>query len=195
MKKKKIFLILIVLLLSCVEKKERIDLAGSWNLLTSFQDNFNGTIIDPENRMWMKCSYGQVWDQTTNTCTGTGGGTTFGAKSVSACAVEGGCFDTLNLELNSGPAFSACDDLVFAGFSDWRLPTKNEMSYLAKLFGNRKTFLVSFPNTPDDKFFWTKSISETDPKLAYAINFAETDFGKEFTRTTTTVLYVRCVRP
>lgn len=191
---KLILLMVALLVVGCIKEKSK-DTTINLAALQNFTNNGNGTVVDSQGRMWMMCTYGQVWDPVTNTCTGTGGGTTFGAKSVAACGVAGFCFDTATLLLNSGPAYSACEEMDFAGFSDWRLPTRTELVELALLSGNRNSFLLVFPNSPDDKLYWTASISESDNKFAYAVNFAETDFGKEFTRNTTSVQYVRCVRP
>jgi hypothetical protein len=197
MKMKKLYLLVLILGFSlCTkEKNNSVDPATALYILSNFRDNRNGTITDPNGKVWLKCTYGQVWDSATNLCTGTGGGTTYGAQSLAACTTAGLCYNSSTLLLNSGPAFDACKKLTFGGYSDWRLPTRYELAGLAQTFINRSTFLLSFPNTPDDKFFWTSSISETDQKLAYSVNFSETDFGKEFTRTTTTVQYVRCIRP
>ncbi|MFN3604588.1 MAG: DUF1566 domain-containing protein [Leptonema sp. (in: bacteria)] len=185
--------VLFLLVVNCTQKKE--DSSAALLSLSNFVNNGNGTVTDSSGKTWMKCTYGQVWDSTTDLCIGTGGGTTYGAKSLAACTIEGLCYDTATLQLNDGPAFAACDELSFADYTDWRVPTKYELGALAQTLVNRDTFLLTFPNTPDDKFFWTSSISETDQKLAYSINLSNTDFGKEFTRTTTTVQYVRCVRP
>ncbi len=177
------------------KNEEKKDSSLALAVIGSFQDNFNGTVTDSSGKMWMKCAYGQVWSDITNTCTGTGGGTTYGAQSVAACDVEGFCYDSTTLTLNSGPAYNACKSVNLGGFTDWRLPTRYELAGLIQSLSNRETMLLVFPNSPDDKFFWTGSINEVDPKLAYSVNTASTDFGKEYTRNTTTVLYVRCVRP
>lgn len=193
---KKIIIIVFTLAIGIAcQNKEKTDSNAALAALSSFVDNSNGTVTDSSGKVWLKCAYGQVWDPATNLCTGTGGGTTYGAKSLEACSMAGYCYDPATLLLNSGAAFVACDELSFAEFTDWRLPTRYELAGLAQSLVNRDTFLISFPNTPDDKFFWTSSMSENDQKLAYAVNFSTTDFGKEFTRTTTTVQYVRCVRP
>ncbi len=187
-------LLLILIGIAC-QKKEQTDPSSALAVLSSLVDNGNGTVTDSLGKVWLKCTYGQVWDSSTNLCIGTGGGTTYGAKSLEACSIAGFCYNPETLSLDSGAAFSACDKLSYGGFTDWRLPTRYELAGLAQSLVNRDIFLISFPNTPDDKFFWTVNVSEIDQKLAYTVNFSTSDFGKEFTRTTTTVQYVRCIRP
>jgi len=177
-------------------------------LVSSFYtDNANGTITDKNTRLtWMKCSSGQVWNSALNTCAGTGGGTTYGAKSYnycdatttgakvySACAIP----DAVNPVATSGPVYAACAGEATAG-GGWRVPTKQELAVLTTTT-DRKTFLFAFPQTPDDKYFWTISSvqksDDTDGVKAWGVHFSANNFGTtEKLHKSDTVAYLRCVR-
>ncbi|MDZ7760133.1 MAG: DUF1566 domain-containing protein [Desulfovermiculus sp.] len=70
-------------------------------------DNNDGTVTDPSTGlMWMKCSLGQTWDDDNSACQGD--------------SVRHTWQDTLNVIQN----------LQWAGYSDWRLPNRNELQSL-----------------------------------------------------------------
>ncbi|MBL8021837.1 MAG: DUF1566 domain-containing protein [Leptospirales bacterium] len=186
-----------VLLVSCkkTEDKESVsysDLA----LLATFGDQGNGTITAPGGYLVAKCAVGQVWNGGLNNCAGTGSGTTYGAQSVAYCSVANSCADTTTLQATSGPAFVACSNYSVSGITGWRLPSVSELTSLTTSF-NRATILLMFPQTPDDKFFWTRETNpnKTDYSEAYGVSFAESTFG---TMTSydkvASPLYVRCVK-
>lgn len=190
-----VFLAVLLSLPGCTnprDKESTLDSGTSLYLFSTYRDNGNGTMTDPNGLVWMRCAYGQVWDPNLYACTGTGSGTTFGAKSLALCTTAGYCTDLVSLVANAGPAFLACDGLDFAGSTAWRLPTIYELSGLGT--GNdRKTLLMVFPNTPDDKYFWSGSQDVNDTKLSRAVSFAGTDFGADYGRTQTEANYVKCV--
>jgi hypothetical protein len=177
---------------------EEVDWSTAITTLSSFADNGDGTVTQSGSLIWMKCSQGQVWDSSINACSGTGAGTTYGAFSLAYCEsatldASGTCTNAATLESDSGPAFSSCANLTFAGSSDWRLPTRYELSLLAEGF-SRETFLYAFPQTPDDKYFWSGTQDEDDTTLGYSVSFAQITFGNEQTSTKSSPRYVRCVR-
>lgn len=181
---------------SCLNPKDKeneLDAAAALAVLLSYNDNGNGTVTGPNGLLWMKCAYGQVWDPAWNACTGTGGGTTFGARSVKYCEVEGLCTNTVTLLADSGPAFDACNTITVGGLTGWRLPTKYELGNIGQGM-DRPTMLWIFPQTPDDKEFWSSSQDESEANLARAMSFAGLSFGQEYGRQKTDVKYVKCVR-
>ncbi|MEQ9363447.1 MAG: DUF1566 domain-containing protein, partial [Leptospirales bacterium] len=144
---------------SSENEDEDVELLTLSAISSIFTDNGNGTLTQNTGLVWMKCAQGQVWDSSLNTCGGTGGGTTFGAISLNFCAVLTGnyadCTDanTAAPVATSGPAFDSCTALVFAGSSDWRLPTRSELGTMAQSMLTRANLLIFFPQTPDDKNF------------------------------------------
>ncbi len=162
---------------------------------TIFTDKNDGTVTDGTGLTWTKCAYGQVFDANLNSCTGSGGGTTFNAASVQWCELESGCL-TDTLLAKEGPAFDACDTLDFAGFTDWRLPDQYEFKTAVQNL-SYSAYIAMFPQTPDDKSFWTGSVntSDTSYKTAIGINLAEISFGEQRSYNKQyAYLYVRCVR-
>ena len=189
-----------LILTSCNDKKDDLTpLIAIALVQTKFTDNNNGTVSDVDGNMWQKCAYGQTWNSSLNDCTGdtTGGPTTYGAKSLYYCELADLCFDVTTQEANSGPAFNACDGLDLGGYTDWRLPTKYELALLASNV-NYSTFAAAFPETPDDKPFWSgtnNSDSTGGTASAWGAWFSDGYFGKEVSRTKeSSPLYVRCVR-
>ena len=188
----------LIIFTACPEKKKS-GLLDEWGAATLFAvnlvDQANGTVKDiGSGRIWMKCNHGQVWNAALNNCAGTGAYTTYGAASVAFCTIPGGCIEPTTLQANSGPAFNACNDLVFAGYSDWRLPTKIELLSIIGM-RNRSTLLISFPEMPDDKHFWTGEQSTTRAEDSWGISFADHKFGEtlSFDKVAST-LYVKCIR-
>ncbi len=165
-------------------------------------DNYNGTVnqtIGTGTFTWMKCAQGQVWNSALNNCAGTGSGTVYGATSLAFCLViTGGASycTTVDGVANSGPAYDSCANLSFAGQSDWRLPTQGELAALAG-FQSRESFLFSFPQTPEDKYFWTGNANtgDGDGTSAWSISFAKNSFREEVAAEKDTPRYVRCIRP
>lgn len=116
----------------------------------------NGTVThNPTNLMWMRCSHGQDWQS--NTCTG-----------------EASLLTWQN-------ALKVAYDLSFAGYSDWRVPNRNELeSILEERCSDPAINGDIFPSsdfTVNTSFswFWTSS-PDTFPFPTYAF-YIEFSFG------------------
>jgi hypothetical protein len=172
----------------------------SWG---TFTDQFNGTVrfdgvagtfggnsYSAQTLFFMKCSQGQTWNSGTNNCSG-GASYQYCNNNTNDCngGVSSGILGTF---LNDGfsTAFTTCDILVFAGISNWRVSTKNELKTLIQCInkvmpddypsenfwckdGNFVTPPVSslFPNTIGG-IYWTASSVSSYIGVAYFINFA-----------------------
>ncbi|MFA6010000.1 MAG: DUF1566 domain-containing protein [Desulfobacteraceae bacterium] len=67
-------------------------------------------------------------------------------------------------------ALSSCNDLTFAGYSDWRLPSRNELlSLLDAAIHSWDDYVQAFPGTGD--LYWTSSSSSALTQNAWQINF------------------------
>ena len=77
-------------------------------------------------------------------------------------------------------------------FTDWRLPSRNELNSIVDYYGDSDTLINSdfFPNTQMDSY-WTSTSVKDNPKLAYEIPFF---FGGSIARDKTIDTFVRLVR-
>ena len=85
-------------------------------------------------------------------------------------------------------ALPYCESLTYAGYSDWRLPNKNE---LASLVNYEKYNPASdFPDMPSN-YFWSSSTYVNLTNRAWFVNFGS---GGVFNYIKTNNSSVRCVR-
>ena len=111
-------------------------------------------------------------------CSGTsiaGTSTTLGTGLANTNAIVNGCTTTTI-------AARLCDNLVSGGYSDWYLPSRDELS---KLYTNR-TLIGGFSNVS----YW--SSSQAGSTTAWSINFSTG--ASSNTSTKTTSMYVRAIR-
>lgn len=90
--------------------------------------------------------------------------------------------DIMNGCGTAGIAAQLCRDLVLGGYSDWYLPSKNELN---QLYIN-KNLIGGFANN----FYW--SSTEVDSNDAFEQNFANGNQIANFVKGT--ILYVRAIR-
>ena len=86
-------------------------------------------------------------------------------------------------------ALSYCENLKYAGYSDWRLPNKNELSSLVK-YGEHNP-ASDFQNMPTNTF-WTSTTTAEIKDSAWSIDFYSGYVATTENKSTTN--YVRCVR-
>ncbi|EPO2947315.1 DUF1566 domain-containing protein [Vibrio cholerae] len=111
-----------------------------------FTDNGDGTVTHHKTGLiWQRCSLGQSWDG--SDCTGTA--TTFSWQQALAAGAQHS----------------------LAGFSDWRLPNKNELASIVEYrcwspaINNQQ-----FPNTPS-AWYWSSSPDAYDSYDAWRVGF------------------------
>jgi hypothetical protein len=126
----------------------------------------NGTVTHgTTGLMWMRCSLGQRWDG--KTCSGRAGGFAWGDALQAAAGHE------------------------FAGYRDWRLPSKNELEALVE----ERCLLpainaAAFPGTPS-AYFWTSSPYAGLAHAAWNVDFG---FGAVNASVKSGSIHVRLVR-
>jgi hypothetical protein len=110
-------------------------------------------------------------------CYGTsipGTNTAIGMGKANTTAIVNGCS-------TAGIAARICDDLVLNGYSDWFLPSRDELNQMYL----QKTVIGGFAN---DTYY---SSSEYDPNLVWVLYFPN---GTQFSRNKNVSNFVRAVR-
>jgi hypothetical protein len=132
----------------------------------SFTIHKDGTVTHKSTGlMWMRCSLGQSWDG--NTCRGTAGSYSWGA------------------------ALQAADSHAFAGYTDWRLPNKNELETILEERCNSPAINERiFPTTPQ-AHFWSSSPYAGQTSGAWSMGF---DYGAVNASVKSGIIHVRLVR-
>ena len=111
---------------------------------TDFTDNKDGTVTHKRTGLvWQRCAVGQTW--TGSTCSGSANTYTYDAAQQVTSSL--------------------------AGYSDWRVPTANELAGIVKYDAyypaiNRRMF----PNTPSNAF-WSSSPNVGDSDVAWYVSF------------------------
>ncbi|MCC5813498.1 MAG: DUF1566 domain-containing protein [Leptospira sp.] len=151
---------------------------------------FGGQTYTAQTLIFTKCTHGQTYNSTTNDCTGTGNeGNNYGATQVQFCDFNN---NSCNGETDTGTlddggtsgAWTACDNLNFAGKTDWRVPTRNELKTL--IHCNNKTMPNNGFNCGEDNF--------TNPVLSFLFPNTHNPFNIYWTSTSftnTSGTYVR----
>lgn len=119
---------------------------------TNVVDNFtvlsNGVVQDKNTGlMWMRCAYGQIWDSTNSTCTGT------------------------PVQITWQDALQASEQETLGGYSDWRLPNVKELATIVeKRCTDPAVNATLFPATPADNF-WTSTTVVDSASWAWSVAF------------------------
>ena len=126
----------------------------------------NGTAVDNKTGlMWMRCSLGQEW-------------------------IEKECRGEADL-MNWGKSLQVSTGFEFAGYTDWRLPNKNELvSIVEERCSSPSINSKIFPSAPP-LFFWTSSPYAGLGHGAWSVDFG---FGTVSATVKTGRLNVRLVR-
>ncbi|MBK7001893.1 MAG: DUF1566 domain-containing protein [Rhodoferax sp.] len=131
-------------------------------------DNGNGTVTHtPTNLTWKRCAQGQTW--TGSTCSGTAGTYTF----EQANALTG--------------------TTMFAGQSDWRVPTEDELVSLVDYTIASPGPMINnsvFPATTSSNF-WSGSPSANSSSLAWDVYFRNGNAGYNYRSLSSAVRLVR----
>ena len=95
--------------------------------------------------MWMRCSLGQIWDG--KTC------------------------NELASNYSWKDALQQSQAYVFAGYSDWRLPNKNELVSIMEISCVNPTIdLTIFPRTPS-AYYWSSTPTAPYLDRSWSVNF------------------------
>ena len=133
---------------------------------SSFTVHNDGTVIDTRTGlMWMRCSLGQKWD----------GKTCSGQAAIYSWAA----------------GLKAAASQNFAGYSDWRLPNKNELESIVE--GRCISPAINakvFPDTPA-VYFWSASPYAGQSHGAWSVDFG---YGTVNASVKTGKINVRLVR-
>lgn len=117
--------------------------------------------------VWKSCAEGLGG----STCTGTVTPITW-ANSETTCTA-----------LNAGAGY--------AGITNWRLPTPDELRTLVDYSTNSTSFFSQFPNTPTVlDGFWSSVTNLSNTANAWAVEYG---YGKVWSKAKTSSLYIRCV--
>ncbi|PQJ97193.1 DUF1566 domain-containing protein [Chromatium okenii] len=118
--------------------------------IDAFVDNSNGTVTQTNTGlMWAKCSIGQTFNSTTNTCDGT-------------ATANNWWIDALNFT----------NYFTVGGYNDWRLPNVKELQALIDYNSVNPAINTLFANTPSGNYWSSSLYTNTTSDYAWFVNFA-----------------------
>ena len=95
-----------------------------------------------------------------------------------------------NTYLNWSDAKNYCKNLTFAGYSDWRLPTENELLSITDDTIYNPAIKKEFKYVKSSAY-WSSTPNVSDSKNAWNVYF---DYANDYYDYKTYKYYVRCVR-
>jgi hypothetical protein len=139
-----------------------------------FTDSGDGTISDAATGLtWKKCSEGQTWDSSDNSCTGTIDTYTWQQALQSAVSVNAGSGENL-------------------GWDDWRLPNIKELHSIVDLTSSDPAIDSEFfPDTGDGNDYWTSTPSAILSGCAWGVRFSPGDTFYNYIASSYSVRLVR----
>ena len=93
-------------------------------------------------------------------------------------------------------ALDYCEALDLGGHTDWRLPTVQELTFLANYgekFPEPAVYKLFFPNTVTDNLYWSSTTDAHEPKNAWGVYFSDGHDSWEWNEKIVS-FYVRAVR-
>lgn len=116
--------------------------------LAGFTDNGNGTVTDSTTSLvWDQCPYG-----------------------LTGAACDSGTVTTWVGALN---AAAAANTASYKGFTDWRVPNKNELESLVNINTNNPAWDSAFPSVAYGNYYWTSTSYTPNPSSAWVVGFGK----------------------
>ncbi len=160
---------------------------------------FGGQSYNIRTVYFAKCTYGQIYNSSLNSCSGNGITSQFCNSADNSCNSGNS-----NLPLSNGPIFNICNGYSIGGRNGWRVPTKNELKLLNECISpsdlpndnsqcstsNNPTINSLFPNSYGAEY-WTSTTYIPNNIYAWYVGFSDGRNGPYDSKTAN--LYLRCI--
>jgi hypothetical protein len=155
---------------------------------TGIAGTFGGNAYTAQSLTFLKCSQGQTWNSTTNSCDGTAGTYQYCSAADNSCNSVGNEYSSWTLNgTGTSSAYTSCNSIgTFAGYTGWRVPTKNELKTLVNCAnksmpldtnycgdGNYLSPAINkiFLNTQSNYYYWSSNTFSSITNAAWDISF------------------------